>query len=499
MSRRNIVITLITAIPICLVFSAFLFLRSAYLLEKIRVTLEDRLGKQLEQPLIFTVTNADLHSVTLDNRSLPESLRAAFQDYGIEFSPAVSVVYLEEPRDPDNQIQMESSWLVSDKNHKWRYVIRREDSSLNIFKYTVSIGSLSGNIFTGLSLKQFEISDRQLRHQPLISAEEILLKYDLWRLIGGKFHITKLRFMRPEFNLRTREDGRLNLVSIVPETDSTSDSNVPFQFGIANVGIAKVEVVDGYVNYEDSERHLKIAISGIESRVERPLNRLEHTGDLAIEDGSLKLNGVETKIHEFKTQFKLLASEGELKEMHLAMGKSRATISGKVRDFTETSRYLETRIDLDIDLGDFQNFLPDRFEVAGNARINLEAKGTSSDISGNLRLGLRAAAFNNFQLEVLNVNAEFNRNALKLTDVNGTLASGKLTAGLEARFGSLGRSLFSLMSISEQSPRDTTRRHLHPKRTQNRRLPTTAGSRLRDPTSRKSSRCSLTFPKTFSP
>ena len=489
MSRRNIVIALLTTIPICLIIGAVVFLRSAYLLEKIRATLETRLGQQLEQPLLFSVPYADVHALTLDNGRLPEALRSAFADYGVEFSHTVSVLSDDKP----------GEWVVSDKNHKWRYVIRREDSSLNIFKYTVSIGSLSGNIFTGLSLKQFEISDRQLRHQPLISAEEILLKYDLWRLIGGKFHITKLRFMRPEFNLRTREDGRLNLVSIVPETDSTSDSNVPFQFGIANVGIANVEVVDGYVNYEDSERHLKIAISGIESRVERPLNRLEHTGDLAIEDGSLKLNGVETKIHEFKTQFKLLASEGELKEMHLAMGKSRATISGKVRDFTETSRYLETRIDLDIDLGDFQNFLPDRFEVAGNARINLEAKGTSSDISGNLRLGLRAAAFNNFQLEVLNVNAEFSRNALKLTDVNGTLASGKLTAGLEARFGSLGRRFFSLMSISEQSPRDTTRRHLHPKRTQNRRLPTTAGSSLRDPTLRKSSRCSSTFPKTFSP
>ena len=209
--------------------------------------------------------------------------------------------------------------------------------------------------------------------------------------------------MRPEFNLRTREDGGLNLTSILPETDSTSASSIPFQFGIANV-----EIVDGHVNYEDGARNLKIAVSGIESRVEGPLNQWEHTGHLAIKDGSFELNGVETEIHEFKTQFKLLAGEGELKEMHLAMGKSRATISGKVRDFTETSRYLETRIDLDIDLGDFQNFLPDRFEVAGNARINLEAKGTSSDISGNLRLGLRAAAFNNFQLEVLNVNAEFN-------------------------------------------------------------------------------------------
>ena len=430
-----------------------MFLRSAYLLEKIRATLETRLGQQLEQPLLFSVPYADVHALTLDNGRLPEALRSAFADYGVEFSHTVSVLSDDKP----------GEWVVSDKNHKWRYAIRREGNEtgnrrfdnrrfLNVFKYIVSIGDLSGDIFTGLSLKQFEISDRQLRHHPFISAEEILLKYDLWQLIGGKFHITKLRFMRPEFNLRMREDGRLNLTSLAPLLPiQTEDSNLPFQFGISNI-----EFVDGHVNYEDGEHNLKIAVSGIQSRVEGPLDRWEHTGHLAIQEGSFELNDIETKIHEFKTRFKLLAGEGELKEMQLAMGKSRVAIAGKVRDFTEASRYLETRIDLDIDLGDFQNLLPDRFEVAGNARINLEAKGTSSDISGNLHLELRAAAFNNFQLEELNVNAEFNRNALKLTDVNGTLASGKLTAGLEARFGSLGRRLFSLMSISEQSPRDTT-------------------------------------------
>ena len=385
---------------------------------------------------------------------LPDGLRAAFADYGVEFTPALSVLSTDKP----------GEWIVSDKNHKWRYVIRRGGNEVgnrrfddrrffNVFKYIVSIGDLSGDIFTGLSLKQFEVSDGQRRHQPLISAEETVLKYDVLRLIGGKFYITTLRLMRPEFNLRTREEGRLNLAAILaallPETDSTSDSSVPFQWGIANA-----EIVDGRVNYEDGERNLKITVSGIESHVEGPLNRWEHTGHLAIQDGSFELNGVETKIHEFKTQFKVLVGEGEFNEMHLAMGKSRATISGKARDFTEASRYLESRIDLDLDLGDIQNLLPDEFKVAGNARIIVEAKGTSSDISGKLVLGLRSATFNDFRLEELHVDAEFNRDALKLTDVNGRLASGVLTAGLEASFGGFGDGLFSLISSAEQSPRN---------------------------------------------
>ena len=444
MSRRHIVITTLIAVPICLILGAVLFLRSAYLLEKIRATLENRLGRHLEQPLLFTVADADAHAPTLNDGKLPETLRTAFADQDIDFSSAVSVIF------DDELIE----WIVSDRSHRWRYAIRREDNSINIFKYTVSIGDLSGDIFTGLSLKRFEVSDTSPQDSPLISAEEIMVKYDLWRLIGGRFHITKLRFMKPEFHLRTREDGRLNLnpllTSLVPETDSTSDTKLPFQFGIAHI-----ELNDGRVNYEDLGRNLRVSVSGIHSRVDGPIDRWEHSGRLAMRDGSIELNGAQTRIDEFETEFELLSDEGELKRLRVAMGNSLLTIAGKFRDLTGISRYLETRVDLDIDFRDFQNLLPNEFKVAGNARINLETKGTSSDINGSLRLELRSATFNNFNLEELNANAEFNRDALKLTDVNGTLASGKLTAGLKASFGRLGEELFSSIFGAEQSPRNT--------------------------------------------
>ena len=450
MSRRRIVVTVFIAIPICLIVGGVVFLRSDYLLERIRGTIETRLGQLFEQPLLFSAAYTDSHALALDNGRLPEALRTAFADNGIEFSPSVSVASLEKS----------GEWIVSDKNQKWRYVIKRDGKEggnlrfddrrfFNVSKFIVSIGELSGDIFTGLSLKRFEIADSQRRHHPLVSAEAIELKYDIWGLIGGKFHITKLRFMKPEFNLHMRDNGRTNLSSVLPESDSTSDTNVPFQFGIANI-----EIVDGHVNYEDGERHLKVAVNGIHSRAKGPLDRWEHSGQLAIRDGSFKLNDSETKIHELSTRFKLLAGGGELKELQLAMGKSRATVVGKVRDFTQASRYLETRIDLDIDFVDLQNLLPDELEIAGNARIKLEAKATSSDISGNLGLELHSATFNDFQLEGLHFDAEFNRDALKLTDVNGRLASGVLTAGVEASLGSLGDGLFSLISSAGRSPQN---------------------------------------------
>ena len=447
MSRRKIFVTVLIAIPICLIVGGVVFLRSDYLLERIRAKIETELGQAFEQPLLFSAAYKDSHALALDNGQLPEALRTEFADNGIEFSPSVSVATLDKS----------GEWLVSDRNHKWRYAIRRDGDEggnsrfddrrfFNVSKFIVSIGDLSGDIFTGLSFKRFEIADSQRRHCPLVSAEAIVSKYDIWGLIGGKFYITKLRFMKPEFNLRMLDDGRTNLSSVMPESDAASDTSGPF-----GLGIADVEIVDGHVNYEDGKHDLKVAVSGIRGQAKGPLDRLEHSGDLAIQDGSFEFNDSETKIHELSTRFKLIAGGGELKELQLAMGKSRATISGKIRDFTESSRHLESRIDLDLELGDIQDFLPDELEVAGNARINLEAKATSSDISGNLGLELRAATFNDFQLEELNLSAEFNRHAVKLTDVNGTLASGVLTAGMEASLGGLGDSLFPAMSGAEPS------------------------------------------------
>ena len=91
MSRRRIVVTVFIAIPICLIVGGVVFLRSDYLLERIRGTIETRLGQLFEQPLLFSAAYTDSHALALDNGRLPEALRTAFADNGIEFSPALSV------------------------------------------------------------------------------------------------------------------------------------------------------------------------------------------------------------------------------------------------------------------------------------------------------------------------------------------------------------------------------------------------------------------------
>ena len=304
MRRRHVLLTLFTGISICFLIGGFLFLRS-HLLTEMRDILEDQLEKQLQQPLLFSVA-FDVAS-ELGNNSLPETVRRGFEDCGIVFSPDVSVEFLED----------RSEWVVTDNDHKSRYAIRQEQNAFNVYKYVVSIGKLSGNILTGLSIKQLEIADDLPKHPPQISAEEIQLKYKLWALIGGKFIITNLSFIRPELNARMKPNGQLNLISLIPEVNLNSSATFPFQFAISHI-----ELSAGRVYYEDSERHLKIAISGIHSRVDGPLDRWDHAGHLDIRDGSFELNGVQTEVNEFRTQFELLANKGEVKEMRLEVGGS---------------------------------------------------------------------------------------------------------------------------------------------------------------------------------
>ncbi|MBI1925336.1 AsmA family protein, partial [Candidatus Poribacteria bacterium] len=223
MRTRNVLLILFTIIFIAFIGGGFFFLRSAYLLNKVRVALENQLEKQLKHP--------------------------------------------------------------------------------------VTIGHLSGHLLTGLDIKQFEIADAQPGKPPPISIDEIKVRYKLLGLLRGKFLVTQLDFKTPRINALMDADGVLNLTKLVPESKPESSAKLPFQPFISHINLEK-----GDVRFEDEKRNLKIALSGIHSRIDGPLGQWRHTGDLEVQDGRFELNGVEKKIDTLQTQFELVENEGKLKE-----------------------------------------------------------------------------------------------------------------------------------------------------------------------------------------
>ena len=295
-------------------------------------------------------------------------------------------------------------------------------------KHPVTIGHISGNMLTGLNIEQFEISDSFAENPALISLDEIAVKYRLWSLLRGKFLITRLDLKAPQVNARIDSDGNLNLAKLIPKEGTESSGKLPVQPLISDISVE-----NGAINFDDVKRAFKIAISGIHShsRIDGPLAGWKHIGSLEVRDGRFELNGVETQIDEFKTEFELQENEGALQSFRLALGNSLLTVAGKATNLSKQSPLVETQVQLTLDFHDVQKILSTQEEIEGVAEVNVEASGTISEIVGQLGFKLPFVQLNNLQLENLIVQAEFTPKSFRITQIDGTLASGKLTGGAE--------------------------------------------------------------------
>ena len=295
-------------------------------------------------------------------------------------------------------------------------------------KCPVTIGYLAGNVLTGLTIRQFEIADSLPENPDLISIGETKVKYKLWGLLRGKFLVTKLDFRQPQINARIDSDGNLNLARLTPENKPESTVKLPFQSLVSNVGIE-----DGTIYFADSRRNLEIAINGIysRSRVDGPLEAWKHAGTLEIRDGRFELNGVETKIDELRTEFELQEDEGALRSLRLALGDSFLIVSGRASNLSEQSPFVETQIQLTLDFHDLQKILGSQDQMEGIMRVDVNASGMVSEIAGRVGLTLPFARLNALHVENLIAQAEFTQDNFRLTKIDGTVASGKLTGGAE--------------------------------------------------------------------
>ena len=207
----------------------------------------------------------------------------------------------------------------------------------NRLKHPVTIDRISGNVFTGLNIKGIEIADLNPENPPLIALNEIQIRYRLWSLAQGKFLITQLHLNQPQVNARMQPNGDLNFAQLIPQGESGTGAKFPIQLLISDINIEDINIENGAINIEDESGFLKAAIGGIysRSRVDGPLNNWSYSGHLEVRDGGLALNGVETQIDEFRTEFELQQNRGALHSLRLVLGNSLLTVAGEAYKFGE--------------------------------------------------------------------------------------------------------------------------------------------------------------------
>ena len=295
-------------------------------------------------------------------------------------------------------------------------------------KHSVTIDSISGNVFTGLNIRSIEIADEIPENPPLISLDEIRIRYRLWSLARGKFLVTQLHFIHPQINTRIGADRTINLAKLIPKGESGTSANFPFQLLISDINIEDISIESGIINFEDESSALRVAIGGIysRSRIDGPLSNWKYGGHLEVRDGRFELNGVETKIDEFTTEFELQKNRSTLHSLRLVLGNSLLTVAGEANALGEQSPQVKTQIQITLDLRDVQEILSTLGQIEGVAEVDVEASGPLSEVVGTIGISLPVVRLNALQFENFTLQAEFTPRGVKVTNIDALFASGRL-------------------------------------------------------------------------
>ena len=300
-------------------------------------------------------------------------------------------------------------------------------------KHPVTIDRISGDVFTGLNIKGIEIADSSPENPPLIALNEIQIRYRLWSLAQGKVLITKLYLNQPRVNARMGTDGTIDLTKLIPKDEPGTGAKFPVQLLISDINIKDISIEDGIINFEDESGFLKVVIGGIysRSRVDGPLSNWRYDGHLEVRDGRFELNGVETRIDEFRTEFEVRKNRGALHSLRVALGNSHLTVAGEANNFSKQSPQVRTQIQMTLDFRDVQKILSTPAEIEGVAEVDVEASGPVSEIVGKIRLSLPALQLNALDFENLTIQADFTPNSVRVTEIDTLFASGKITGTAE--------------------------------------------------------------------
>ena len=297
----------------------------------------------------------------------------------------------------------------------------------------VTINQISGNVLTGLNIKGIQIADSNPEDSPLISLDEIQIRYRLWNLVQKRILIPRLYCNRPKINARMDPDGALNLAKLISTDKPESEVRFPAQLLISDITIEDITVENGLIHFEDETGALRVTIGGIYSdgRVEGPLTNWKYSSDLEVRDGRFQLNGVETVIDEFKTKFEVQRDRGVLQSLQLELGNSKLIIAGEANNLDRESPQVETQVQATLDIHDVQKILSLPGEIKGVAAVHGEASGPVSEIIGKLELNLPSIQLNALQFENLVVQTEITPSSIKIAKIEALFASGRLMGGAE--------------------------------------------------------------------
>ena len=241
-------------------------------------------------------------------------------------------------------------------------------------QYIVTLGELSGNIFTGIEITNVKIEDR-IEKTPILATDKILLRYNFIALLKRKIVVTDLEVDSPDINIRRNSEGQVNFTQVLQDSSQKQETDESFTFAVS-----KVAIRGGKIVFVDTQQKIELELPNVTLLLEGPLDRWEHTAKLNFNHGSFTLNGTKLSVDPLKEiEFSISTTGGNFPEHQLKFGNSILTMKGDWKDDT-----WEIDAGLTFDAEDVQRFLSEKVQLEGSGKIDLDLSGTDSTLNGTL-------------------------------------------------------------------------------------------------------------------
>ncbi|MCY4401783.1 MAG: hypothetical protein OXD54_04330 [Candidatus Poribacteria bacterium] len=279
--------------------------------------------------------------------------------------------------------------------------------------YEVKIQKLRGNVLTGVVVDDFSIVDTKSTELPILSTEQIILRYNILGLLRRKFLVTEFEIEGPKVVVVRQSDGQVNLMHLLqkPESDSATESDNDFAFAISNF-----KVNGGEIYFVDKEKQFEVSIPEIEVKLSGKLDKWDHSGSFSIGKGNITLNGVEMPIERIHgVKFALATNSEELQPLQLQIGNSLIVVNQYKRNWS--TGLWNAGLQITFDAADVQYFLDEQTQLAGVGKVTLDFSGTDSTLQGNLTVTSEALTVQH-NIGASTDNSEFKSRKIEITDLN---------------------------------------------------------------------------------
>jgi uncharacterized protein involved in outer membrane biogenesis len=191
------------------------------------------------------------------------------------------------------------------------------------FKREVSIGEISGNIFSGLTIKDIAIAKYdELSKGKLAEIESIEADYSLHNLIRLRFDINQVTINKPNISVEMDKNGKLSLPELSPQTEGKKPSRL-------KVVLSNIQISSGTVKFDDKRDSASVILYGVNGKISGNKDN-EFAGKITADQGQVKFQKITKGLSNITTSFETTGDKIILSELGLKIGSSNLYAKGEV-------------------------------------------------------------------------------------------------------------------------------------------------------------------------